>query len=190
MTNEGKVIFTGKTSKGLDVTLRYPMRSDLHALWEFINALSQERTYILFQGETISLEDEEKYLDDMLNQIEARKRVQVLVFVGDRLAGNAEISLESDVREHVGSLGIAVAQPYRGQGVGELLMRTIIDEASAHLPGMKMVMLMVFGNNQTGQNLYRKVGFVEHGRLPGGILHRDHYVDAVYMYKMVNGLAG
>jgi hypothetical protein len=29
------------------------------------------------------------------------------------------------------------------------------------------------------------MGFIEFGRLPGGVLHRGQYVDDVYMYKRV-----
>lgn len=184
--NEAKILFTGKTSKGLDVILRYPMRTDLNALWKFINTLSQERTFLLIQGVDITLEDEEKYLDDVLENVAQHKQVQVLVFAENHLIGNAEISLGSGVNAHVGGLGIAVAKPYRGKGVGELLMQVLLDEAAAQLPGIKMVTLSVFGNNETGRNLYRKMGFVEYGRLPGGTLHHNQYVDMVYMVKPIN----
>ena len=39
---EGKIIF------------RYPTKKDLKAMWEFINTISKEKTFIRFQGEAIS----------------------------------------------------------------------------------------------------------------------------------------
>jgi hypothetical protein len=49
MTGDGKIFFEGKTAKGLDVVLRYPMHGDAPALLEFINALSAEQTCIMFR---------------------------------------------------------------------------------------------------------------------------------------------
>ena len=180
---EGKIVFEGQTHKGLEVTLRYPRREDTYALWEFINTLSQEQTYILIQGIEISLEDEQHYVEGMLEDIAAGKLVQVLAFSGDRLIGNTEIRQEALSSSHVGSLGIAVAQAYRGQGVGELLINTVYNEAVARLRGLRMVTLSVFGNNPAAIHLYRKVGYVDYGLLPGGYRHRDQYVDRLYMVK-------
>ncbi len=183
---EGKIIFEGHTRSGLAVTLRYPHQDDTYALWEFINTLSQEQTYILIQGVEISLESEQHYVQRMLEHIAAGQLVQILAFSADRLIGNTEIRLGTFTSSHVGSLGIAIAQPYRGQGLGELLMHTVYSEAVACLEGLRVVTLSVFGNNPAAIHLYRKVGFVEYGLLPGGYRHRDQYVDSIYMMKSVH----
>ena len=47
----GKVIFEGKTKKGLPVALRYPKANDLADLLNYINTISKEQTFIQFQGE-------------------------------------------------------------------------------------------------------------------------------------------
>jgi ribosomal protein S18 acetylase RimI-like enzyme len=185
MVEEGKVIFEGKTGKGLDVILRYPKSGDAPVLLDFINALSREQTYILFQGEQLTLEEEQRYLEGRLAAVANGTGVQLAAYSNGLLAGNAGIDLRWGTSRHTGELGIAVAQPFRGQGVGDLLLNTIINEAIAHLSGLKIVTLEVFGNNTTAINLYTKVGFVEFGRLPGGRLHRGQYVDNVYMYKSV-----
>ena len=184
MIKAGSVVFEGKTAKGLDILLRYPRKGDAPALLDFINTLSREQTYLLFQGEQQTLEDEERYLDGRLTAIANGTGVQLLAYSNGILAGNTEIDLGWGTNRHVGSLGIAVAQRFREQGVGELLLNAIINEAITHLPELKIIMLEVFGNNTTAINLYTKVGFVEYGRLPGGRLHRGQYVDNVYMYKL------
>lgn len=185
MAGEGKIIFEGKTAKGLDVSLRYPKSGDAPILLDFINKLSREQTYILFQGEQLTLEDEEHYLEGRLAAIEAGTGVQLAAFSNGLLAGNAGIDIRWGTSRHTGELGIAVAQSFRGQRVGELLLNAIINEAITHLPQLKIITLEVFGNNPIAMNLYAKVGFVEFGRLPGGRLHRGQYVDNVYMYKRV-----
>jgi ribosomal protein S18 acetylase RimI-like enzyme len=183
---EGRVIFEGMTAKGLPIVLRYPAGSDIHTLWQFINTLSKERTYILFQDTEISLDDETAWLARKLQAIERSEAVMLCAFTPDgQLMGSSEIDMGSGVRRHIGSFGIALAQEFRGQGVGELLMQTVIDESISRLRNLEIVTLEVFGNNPIGCNLYKKLGFVEYGRLPGGIIHRERAVDSVLMYKVV-----
>ena len=43
MTDQGKIVFEGKTAKGLDVLLRYPMRGDAPALLKFISGKDVKR---------------------------------------------------------------------------------------------------------------------------------------------------
>jgi len=183
MIGEGQVVFEGKTAKGTPVLIRYPRRDDLHAVLEFINKLSAEKTFILLQGEQISLEDETRYLDTALKQIADGERVQLSAFSGDNLIGNADISMIRGPKRHIGDLGLVIADGYRGVGVGTLLMEQLIKEATARIERMQMIILEVFGNNPIAMNLYRKLGFVEYGRLPDGIIHREQLVDAVLMVK-------
>jgi RimJ/RimL family protein N-acetyltransferase len=182
----GKVVFEGQTSGGLQVLVRYPVPGDVNMMREFINSLSRERTFILFQGEQFSLDDEEQYVAETLDKIARREAVHLLAFSGDVLIGSSSIALNTGVSRHVGSFGIVIAQGFRGKGAGAMLMDTLISEAVAQLPGLKMITLQVFGNNATAMHLYRKLGFAEYGRLPGGILHRDQYVDEVHMVRVVS----
>ncbi len=69
-----------------------------------------------------------------------------------------------------------------GLGVGTALMQAVLDEARAHLAGLQIVTLSVFGNNETAIRMYERFGFQEFGRLPRGIRHQGQYVDHIYMY--------
>ena len=64
-------------------------------------------------------------------------------------------------------------------------METVISKCIASLPRLKIITLSVFGNNTIAFELYKKLGFTEYGRLPGAILHREQFVDHVYMYRNV-----
>lgn len=188
LSNEGRIVFEGVTHRGLEVILRYPQAGDAPILLDFINTLSRELTFILFQGEQLTLDDEEKWLEARLATIQAGKGAHVLAFSGGVLAGNTGIELGWGSNRHIGILGISVAQAFRGQGVGELLMNAVINEAVTQLDLLRLIELEVFGNNTAAIKLYQKLGFVEYGRLPGGRLHRGQYVDNVYMYKPVKAL--
>ncbi len=74
---------------------------------------------------------------------------------------------------------IAVLPHYRGQGYGEAVCRTLIQEAA--LVDIDKVTLEVRASNTTAQNLYLKLGFYSAGRRPG--YYTDTNEDAVIMWK-------
>ena len=61
-----------------------------------------------------------------------------------------------------GEIGMAVAQPWRGRGVGSALLAAAIERARDD--GLHKLALDVFPHNEGAIALYRKFGFVEEGR--------------------------
>ncbi len=183
---EGKIVFTGKSKSGLDIVIRYPREKDLNALWKYINELSMERSFILYQGEEISLEDEKKYLKDLLENIKSKKLVRLLVFTmeGD-LIGSADIAMKHLAMRHLGEFGITIAKKYRGDGVGKILTEQILKEGKAQLSELKLVLLGVFETNDIAAGLYSKFGFKQYGRIPEGIMRENCFEDEILMYKKI-----
>lgn len=178
-----KIVFQGKTEKGLEIKIRYPQKNDAGILCEFINILSKEKTFIRFQGEEITLKEEKQYLNSQLEKIVKKKAVQLLVFCEEKLAGVSDIGLLEKAESHVGVFGIVIAKEYRHAGVGKALLKTILKEAANNIDGLKIITLGVFGNNVIAKNMYLKFGFKEYGSLPGGVKHRDQYIDHILLYK-------
>src|ERR1700685_2949355 len=118
--NVKNVIYTGVTKQDESVLIRYPVASDLVALWEYINNLSQERTFIRYQGETITLDDEQKFLDNQLDKIAQKKGIMLLAFIQGTLVGAGGIEMESLTEAHVGELGLSVTRSYRENGIGKI----------------------------------------------------------------------
>lgn len=181
----GQGIFTGKTTKRIPVTLRYPAENDLVDLLNYINTLSREKTFVSFQGEQQTLKEEKKYLDEQLKRIGKAQTVQLLVFAQDKLVGITSIDLGERVSKHVGNLGISVAKDSRAQGIGSLLMRKIIEEAKQCLPTLRLITLSVFANNPIAAKMYQKFGFRQYGRLPKAISHRGRLIDRIYLYREI-----
>jgi ribosomal protein S18 acetylase RimI-like enzyme len=78
-------------------------------------------------------------------------------------AGDLIGSLHVDAtRFGVGELGMAVARPWRGRGVGSALLAAAIEKA--HSEGLHKLSLEVFPHNDAALALYRKFGFAEEGR--------------------------
>jgi len=91
--------------------------------------------------------------------------------------GTVDLSKDSaEVMQHSMSLGIVVRAEYQGLGVGTMLMeaaRTLAEVAS------RKNLARRFDGNTPAQNLYRKAGFEESGRVPGWL--QEGYVDEIFM---------
>jgi len=103
-----------------------------------------------------------------------------------RIGGVISFLSQPRVRtRHRGRLGIGVQRPYRGLGVGEAMLSTLLAWATAE-PELERVELSVFGHNARAINLYHKLGFVEEARLVRAYKLSDGtYYDDVMMVKWV-----
>lgn len=178
-------VFQGKTRTGKEIILRYPEMGDLETLLQFINDLSDEHTFIRYQGEHETLESEKKFLENRLKQIEDKKSVHLLAFCNDTLVGASEIHMLDKTEKHVGVFGISIVKSFRGEGIGKILMENVISEAAKQMPELKIITLEVYSTNTTAKELYKKMGFVEYGLLPEGISRGNNFEDAVLMYKNI-----
>lgn len=181
----GHTVLSTKTKYGKDIVIRYPLESDLLTMTNYVNALSKERTFITFQGEEISIEQEKQFLNSQLDKISKKQAVFLLVYFQEYLIGIAGIDMQTKTFKHQGCLGISVSKDFRGEGIGSLLMKTVIDESIQNIPALEIISLNVFSNNHVGKKLYEKFGFLEYGYLPKGIKLESGYVDNVFMYKLL-----
>lgn len=182
---EDKIIFQTTTKTGQELVIRYPKISDLESMTKFINEISSERTFMIFQGEQQTLEEERKFLESKIEKIKNNQDVFLIAFVDGKYAGSSGISLGSFIKKTWGDFGIVIGKNYRGQGIGKKLMELVISESLKNLKDLDLVTLEVFGDNSIAQNLYKKIGFVEYGRLPESINHKENFVDAILMYKKI-----
>jgi len=181
---EGTVVEHNAIPRVNDLIIRYPKFSDAQVMSEYINSLSEERTYVTFQGEKISLKEEQDFLKNELEKINERKNVMLLAFIGGQLVGISGIQSKSRVASHEGAFGISVSKKHRGKGIGKVLLSTILKEAR-NISTLRLVTLEVFSTNKTALNLYQSFGFIEYGRLPEGIYYNNRYFDNIYMYKKI-----
>lgn len=184
--NKGKIVFTGQSEKGKEIIIRYPQDGDAQLMQQYINIISKERTFISFQGEEISLEDETSFLNSQLGKIEKGKAVLLLVISDGKVVGISGLEMGQRIERHIGIFGISVAKDFRGEGIGSQLMELVMSEANQNIPELEIVTLGVFANNPLAKEMYTKFGFVEYGILPQGIILEQGHQDHIFMYKIVS----
>ena len=92
----------------------------------------------------------------------------VVAIIDGKVVGWCDISsIHRQVAEHVGSMGVGVLEEYRGQGIGEALVRAALQKAKTK--GLTRVELTVRENNTRAIELYKKLGFVTEGLHKNGI---------------------
>lgn len=185
----GEVFGKRRLADGTLVTLRAPRADDLEKLLRFANSLVREKrknaALGILMDKPFSRKEEEKFLTGVLAGIRRNDIVSVTAEVDDRIVGNTDLRRQRhrDVL-HVGRLGIAILNEYRGMGLGKLLVETALERAERL--GMTLVTLEVYASNEAALGLYRSMGFKELGRLPGGIRQGDDEIDLVHMFRQPN----
>lgn len=181
----GEIIFNQNVN-GEHIVIRYPTSDDVMITADYINSVSAEQTYLGRQGEQATYEEQEKHIARNLDFMEKNIAVILLLFRDGALHGIADVhgSLTGALK-HTGTLGISLDASARGKGLGSLFMRILLEETGKHLHDLQIIKLDSFAENEAAQKLYKKFGFIEYGRLPGGLLRKGIPHDHVAMYKKV-----
>jgi len=101
--------------------------------------------------------------DEITKDVTAGRNIYVAVALADdERAGYGEIRT---VAGEAQVYNIAIAPEFRREGIGEALLRHMIEKAGAD--GCKLVTLEVRSGNAAAMELYKKLGFHEVGRRVG-----------------------
>ncbi|MGD0477372.1 MAG: GNAT family protein [Nitrososphaerales archaeon] len=182
----GRVYATFTARGGRRVVLRALRRTDLDGLLKFANAIVKERRTNLEMG-IVSLDkrvrrsDEKKFLERILLGIRRKEVISVAAFVGEKVVGNCDISRRrlTDIR-HTGLFGIVILDGYRGIGIGQMMVKTALEEAFRG--GVWLVELDVFAINEVAIHVYEKLGFKKAGVVPDKMLRHGRLLDEIHMY--------
>ena len=172
---------------GRKCIIRTAEEADAEKVLKQIESVLAEAEYTI----TTLDNDREDYTIEKINErikkhIENEGNLFVVAEIDEQIIASTD--LHNGVRkriEHVGTVAITVVRDFRGLGIGEALMQSIIDWASNN-PIIEKMGLGVFANNIKAISLYKKLGFVEEGRKAKEIkIAPDKYVDSILMYKFV-----
>ena len=175
--------FTART--GQEFTIRTAQADDAAALLAYIRPVAGETEFFILEPDEFpeTEEQERKWVQDHLDH---PGQIVLLAEVAGTIIGN--VSFENGLSRriaHRGTLGIAVVNEWRGQGIGTALMENLLAWATAN-PLIEKVCLEVFTTNSNAIRLYRKLGFVEEGlRLKDIKIGPGRYVDTLAMGRFV-----
>lgn len=110
--------------------------------------------------------------------------VALVALVDGEIVGQAGLHMEKNVRRrHAAHVGIGVADPFAGKGVGSALMAELVNLADNWLQLLRLE-LTVFVDNQAAQGLYRKFGFEVEGTHRGYAMRNGVLMDVHAMARL------
>lgn len=167
--------------RGTPLVLRSASREDAAAILEFRRLVSATTDQVLTQAHECPATVEEQW-ESMKWTVERPDGLFLLAVIGDEIVGLVSFAAGNRERDrHAGMMGITVAEPWRGRGVGTAALRFLIEWARAH-PTIEKVCLVVFSSNPRAYSLYRSLGFEEEARLRAQTQIRPGlYVDDIHM---------
>jgi RimJ/RimL family protein N-acetyltransferase len=160
------------------VTIRRAEPSDADELVALARAVAAEpEGWLLTRGEWRPASEERRYL-------KAIRRVDdAAVFVAesaDGLVGRLSIARDPHpASPHVADVGLLVAAPHRGHGIGTALLDAAV--AWSRRVGIRKLELHVFPHNTPAIHLYERFGFVREGYRRAHYRRGDEMLDAVLM---------
>lgn len=104
--------------------------------------------------------------------------------VAGKLVASSDVTLRTGYESHVGGLRIVIKKGCRDVGIGTEIMRTQIDLAKKM--GLRILTLTVFASNERAIYVYRKVGFVQTGKIPNKRFKYCAYIDEVIMTDLMD----
>jgi RimJ/RimL family protein N-acetyltransferase len=156
--------------------IRTATPADAEAWVENVRAIGAERIYIM-------TEEFARTAEEVREQFRETESPSTLWLVGEldgKVIGGADFHRGSHSKNaHTALLGVAVRREFRGLGFGEALMR--VGAEWARRLGVTRLKLGVFATNEPAISLYRKLGFVDEGRLNGEVMLEGRAVDEILM---------
>jgi len=171
---------------GTKVLIREPRPTDVRQLMDFINGFVKEPKSGLLIDKKVNLKEEKAWLKGWIADIRRREGLLLLVEVDGKIKGSCSVLRLKWKSSHVADLGIALSGDIRGKGIGEALMDKAITLARKRMRGLEIIQLKAFSYNERALEFYRKLGFVEVGRVPRVNKEGKNYYDDVLMTRSLH----
>ena len=152
-----------RTRSGRDVEIRDAQPSDAAALLAYFKRIGGETPHLTFGEEGVPLSEVEERA-----HIERIRSADNALFIiaesGGEIIGHLTFTGGAKPRtRHAGELGISIIRPYWGEGIGEILIQSLIAWATAG-GIVRKINLRVRADNARAIALYERLGFQTEGR--------------------------
>ena len=140
----------------IDITIRPITRTDIDSFWEALGSVIDEKNFLATETRP-AIESTHSYINKGIDSGFVR-----LVAVCDKsVIGWCDIVPRSEDTPDIGIVGMGVIKPWRGQGLGEKLLRAAF--TAAQEKNFTAIRLDVWSENTAAIRLYEKLGF-QHAR--------------------------
>jgi len=160
---------------GRRVVIRPSRLRDADSLLRNVNLIGREEIYIMV--DRVPNLDEERH---WLGTFDGVRTVLLVADADGEAIGSADCHGGTYAKtHHVGGIGIAIRDGWRGVGLGRILMERILEWMRAR--GFRKAELAVFATNGRARRLYESLGFQDEGVRRRHVRIRDEYDDEVQM---------
>ncbi|MFV8248793.1 GNAT family N-acetyltransferase [Bdellovibrio bacteriovorus] len=170
---------TIQLKNGDSIIMRPALVSEAEALLNAFLEILPTSPYILTTPESAAKKTVETQTKWITDANEDPKGALIIAEHQGRIIGITNmVAFKDSKRGHRAGLGMSVHHDYRGQGLGEALLRRLI-EVAQNIEGLSFLELNVMSANQPAFKLYEKLGFQQVGylreayRQPDGIFTDD-----------------
>lgn len=154
------------SKKQKEITLRMISPSEAQALLDSMIEIAETSPYILTNAEffkNTSVEFETNWIDGYNTD---PRSVLIVAELQKKIVGILDFkSFKNSKMSHRGILGISLHHSVRGEGIAEKLFQKLFSEIQK-IDDLSIVELAVMSDNHQAYHLYKKVGFIEVGRMP------------------------
>ncbi len=174
------------TKKNRSVTIRLLTLEDSEQSRAYINQISTEDTFIGFSGEQLTPEEELKYIQDSVQSMLEGNSLHLVAELDGKIVAMCDARRDMSLKKrsaHIAQFGLTVAKEFRGEGLGETILKLTIELLPIYIKDIRLLKLSVFGPNEVALALYQKLGFQQYGVLSGGIFFHDQFVDHILMSR-------
>ena len=184
MTTTNNQINFQNTLNNLDIIIRNVSVEDAKSVIEYINIISSESDNLTYGlGEfNFTVEQEQKYIESMNNN---PLNLFILATINDEIVSIAQIQSNKKIRlSHLGQIALSVKQKYWRKGIGNQMMKTLIQWAKNN--NFKKLNLEVTTTNEGAISLYKKHDFIIEGTNKRSMMIKENYIDTYYMGLIID----
>ncbi|QDK37850.1 GNAT family N-acetyltransferase [Bdellovibrio sp. NC01] len=182
---QSSIQFTAKNGQHFEI--RTPLESEAQVSLDMMVEVAATSPYILSTPESFKGRSVENQIKWFKESAESDSEIILAVYSEGRMIGFCNGRAYKDIkRKHRAGLGVSLRHEYRGLGIGQELMRVLI-ESMKKFTGIQIIELEVMMNNKAALQLYENLGFKKAGIFPKAfILPSGEVSDSLAMYLEVS----
>ncbi len=142
------------------VTIRLMVPEDEHKLLEFFRNIPEDDRLVLRDDTT-----DPAVIKRWVHEIDYEKVFPVIAEHKGKIVGNATLHMKRfGWQRHIGEIRIVIAQKYRGQGLGKVMIHELLSKAAG--VGLHHIQLSLVDSQTKEMKIFERMGFKKIATLP------------------------